>query len=523
SPHSNIAAPFLSLESSAGSVSSLLSSGFIIPFSLKTGVILKMKRVTRRSSIGVQKNLNKTGNNFSTRFSLPSFVKRVEKLSEQQRNAIKETGFGNLLLMPNQMLIKNLLFELMERWSCEARAFLLLPGKGGITITLLDVAVILGLRVVGEPVVLGEDEPFSELEREYGAVLWKRKISIASIEERLDSLGEIANEDFIRNFLLFTIGTLLFPNASGKVDSRYLSFLKNLDGVCSFAWGSAVLEDMITWLNRRKEMNIQYMGGCLIFLQLWSYEHIDIARPSLVDCCSTFPRACQWENNRSHHKQWFSVKFKELQDHQIIWKLQLTSAELEVDIIKELLKAQNDKEELLRPQVCSSSCSIVSIVEVESNTDMEISNEVDEIQEVILEPLTILQPEVQRDALDYPSTSCMPELHKENMEPAPQTQDSRSNFDTGNEDDLRTRNRILEEQIMELKKDIDKLSCENISLKGKLMSSPLSEEQDVELKKEVERLRRENRLLSWSTENLVRRLEKHLLNEDIDGTEAISV
>lgn len=204
--------------------------------------------------------------NFSTRFSLPSFVKRVEKLTVEQKNAITKVGFGNLLKVRNLPLNKSLLVELMDRWSSERLAFVLLSKE--IRINLMDVASIMGLRVMGKPVVLKEDEPFSELEMEYGATLWKRKISIVSIESRLDALGEAVNDDFVRSFLLFTFGTFLFPNATVNVDSRYLSVLKDLDKLCDYAWGAAVHEDVSMWLCKRKENNVQYVGGCLLFLQV---------------------------------------------------------------------------------------------------------------------------------------------------------------------------------------------------------------------------------------------------------------
>lgn len=204
--------------------------------------------------------------NFNTRFSLQTFVKRVEKLSDNQKTAIKGMGFGHLIQMPYQSLSRNLLAELMDRWDCQKRAFLFVPGE--IAMTLMDVVLILGLRVTGKPVVLKESEPYIQLEREYGALIWNRKIPIASIEERLDSLGEAVNNDFIRSFLLFTFGTILFPNANGKVDSRYLSLLQDLDEVCHCAWGAAVLENIVDWLCKRRETNVQSMGGCLIFLQV---------------------------------------------------------------------------------------------------------------------------------------------------------------------------------------------------------------------------------------------------------------
>lgn len=193
-------------------------------------------------------------------------MKRVERLTDGQRSLIKGVGFGNLLLIPNQTLSKNLLAELMDRWSCTKQAFVL--PQGDIKVTLMDVALILGLPVIGKLVVLREDEPLSDLEIDYRAASGKRKISVGLLESRLDALGEEANDDFIRTFLLLTFGTYLFPDANGKVDTRFLHYLMDVRDIHCYAWGAAVLEDTLAWLNRRKEENIQYVGGCLLFLQV---------------------------------------------------------------------------------------------------------------------------------------------------------------------------------------------------------------------------------------------------------------
>lgn len=203
---------------------------------------------------------------FSTRFSLPSFLKQVERLTDDQRTAIDGIGFGHLLRMPNQTLNKNLLDELMRRWSSDKHVFVLPWGE--IRVSLMDVALIMGLRVVGAPVFLNDDQPFIDLETEYGAQRWNRKITVASLKSRLDSFGGICNDDFIRTFLLYAFGTFLFPNANAKVDSRFLYFIRNVDDIRDFAWGSAVLEDVFAWLDRRKDMNVQYVGSCLAFLQV---------------------------------------------------------------------------------------------------------------------------------------------------------------------------------------------------------------------------------------------------------------
>jgi hypothetical protein len=202
--------------------------------------------------------------NISTHFSLTAFANRVKHLTEEQRLAILRTGFGSLLSIPKQTLNKVLLTEVMEAWNSERRVFEI--GSGEIGFSLLDVALILGLPVAGHRVELVEEELFSELEEEYGATRAKRKVAMATLEARLDSIGKVVSDDFVRSFLLFTIGTFLCSN--GKVDSRYLSFLGNLDGVSGFSWGAAVIEDLCQWLDKRKDNNVQYVDGCLIFLQV---------------------------------------------------------------------------------------------------------------------------------------------------------------------------------------------------------------------------------------------------------------
>ncbi|KAK7349701.1 hypothetical protein VNO77_07281 [Canavalia gladiata] len=302
-----------------------------------------MRKSTRLSYIGLSQAREQV-RSFRTRFSLTSYAKRVQQLTPEQRSAISRTGFGNLLSIPNHSLNKVLLTELMDTWSCERHTFVLRSGSE-IQMTLLDVALILGLPVSGNPVALKEEEPFSDLEERYGATKGKRKVALSFLENTLDSIGDVASDDFVRSFLLYTIGTFLSSN-DGKVDSRYLSFLANLGEVSQFAWGAAVVDDLCQWLDKRKEHNVQYVGGCLIFLQTWSYEHFDGARSHLQNHDLTFPRVCRWDNSKSNQRQRGASWFKDLHDDQVIWKLQPTSRELQIEIIKETLEFLDDNEEL---------------------------------------------------------------------------------------------------------------------------------------------------------------------------------
>ncbi|KAD5317829.1 hypothetical protein E3N88_17775 [Mikania micrantha] len=285
---------------------------------------------------------------FSTKFSLPSFLKQVKKLTDSQKNSIERAGFGNLLRIPDHVLRRSQLIQLMDKWSCEKQAFIFPPGE--LKITLLDVSLILGLRVIGQPVVLKEGAPLTSLERELGASVLNRMINVELLKERLESIGEKDDESFIWVFLLYCFGTLLFPSANGKVDSRYLYLLQDADCVSSFAWGAAVLEDLHNCLSQRISKKTSNIGGCLILLQIWCYEHIIIGRPKLLDYPSIFPRVCRWESSARHYSMssQFNINFEELEHNQaccmrlqwiyfqILWKLEPTSEEVEIDMIREI-------------------------------------------------------------------------------------------------------------------------------------------------------------------------------------------
>nr|KAJ0190794.1 hypothetical protein LSAT_V11C800433110 [Lactuca sativa] len=294
---------------------------------------------------------------FHTKFSLQSFLKQVHKLTQTQRNSITQVGFGHLLQIPSHVLRRTQLIELMETWNIERQSFIF--PSGDITITLLDVVLILGLRVIGQPVILKEDTPLTNLEIEFGSSVQNRFITVDSLKDRLESLGERADSSFVRVFLLYCFGTLLFTSGNGKVDSRYLLFLEDLDYVSSFAWGAAVKEDLHECLTQWKSKRTNSVRGCLILLQIWSYEHIVIGRPKLLDCPSTFPRVCRWE---SSGRQYLPIKFDELDHTQaslsfflsyscfyglglganpsffilILRILEPTSEEIQIDIIKEI-------------------------------------------------------------------------------------------------------------------------------------------------------------------------------------------
>lgn len=475
---------------------------------------------TRRSSIlpSLEEAQNVAGN-FATKFSMSSFVKKVEELTHEQRTAVESVGFGNLLKIHHHTLRKNLLVEWMERWDCEKRTFLLLGRE--LTIAPIDATLILGLRVSGKPVSLNEDEPFSALEQEYGATKDNRKINVSAIEHRLESLGDLANEDFVRTFLLFTFGTLLFPNSTGKIDSCYLSFLKDLDKVPEYAWGVAVIEDLFSCLSRKKEEQVKNIEGCLILLQIWSYEHIDIGRPNQLNETCGFPRACCWESSRcTSQRRWFTTKFNEVEENQVTWKLEPKTAELHVDVIRELLDAEMDAKgvcTLKHSSPLAVGVSIATSSTTKTSTRCPWRPPKSSCQMAVLDEESIGDrgkgKHLQDDILENSWLSTdMSEITVEFPECS-------SSFNVQNiQDDQRAAKkslhvkedyRILKTEYSRLEKEMAKLKRENTMLRNKLSVVPKLEEEIARLTKEAADLKESQHLKSQT--EVVHRLERLIL------------
>ncbi|KAJ4941336.1 hypothetical protein NE237_008280 [Protea cynaroides] len=422
-------------------------------------------------------------------------------------------GFRHLLIMPNQKLSKTLLAELMDRWSCEKKAFVLPPGD--IRISLMDVALILGLRVMGDPVVLRNEEPISHLEREY---------------------------------------VLLFPNANRTVDSRYLSFLEDLDKLMRYAWGAAVHENLHLWLDRRKKPKdrirrrlshiypSRHLHNSLILVmfssQMWCYAHIDVARPVHHGQNLPFPRSCRWKNSSSYTRQWFTAKFEKLHGNQIIWELNPTPEESQIDVIRELLEMP--KETMESPSI-SKHLSRTAM-----DNGLRTPMQAFEGQAVNLEKEPIIDlagemPEVQKYNVNLPSASGNPSTN--GLEDEFRT---KHNLSEKQEENFSTQKKEFEGQSLESKEDTltevngeisevalkvtlkvtqasqcptaaedtDDMSVDSLRTKNEMLEKQVSEMGDV-----IEELRRENRFLRshlLSFDSFTDRLERIVLGEDLN-------
>ncbi|KAL1531546.1 RING-type E3 ubiquitin transferase [Salvia divinorum] len=223
-----------------------------------------------------------------TRCSPGRLLNVLQRLTPDQKAAVKSMGFGSILNLRCRTLRRSLCLWLLEKFNTVRRSLEICGER--IPLTPQDVELVMGFASSGKDVVnSGPDELIAELRKKYNAT--NRGISVRLLEERL-AVPE-AGEDFKRSFLLYLLGTLLCPTARLDVSPSFLHFLTNMDTIHQYNWGKFLLDRLVREVARYRQGKQRAVGGCLLFLQLFYYESVAVGEPSELSP-AIFPCLSSW-------------------------------------------------------------------------------------------------------------------------------------------------------------------------------------------------------------------------------------
>ncbi|CAI8583133.1 unnamed protein product [Vicia faba] len=225
------------------------------------------------------------------------------KLTPKQIKLVEKAGFGYLRLLPAMNLDNALIAALVERWRKETNTFHLTVGE--VTITLEDVALLLGLAIDGEPVIGPISAPSAVCEKLLGRVpedLNGGMVKLTWLKEFFSECPEDAlleeTERCTRAYLLYLVGSTIFSTTTGnKVPVMYLSLLENFDVAGKFAWGAGALAFLYRSLGNASLKSQSTVSGCLTLVQCWSYSRLNVAQPKFNQDADSncFPFVLKWK------------------------------------------------------------------------------------------------------------------------------------------------------------------------------------------------------------------------------------
>ncbi|XP_044492827.1 protein MAIN-LIKE 2-like [Mangifera indica] len=232
------------------------------------------------------------------------------RLMPRQIELVEKAGFGYLRKIPAISLDNPLISALVERWRRETNTFHFIVGE--MTVTLQDVALMLGLAIDGKPVIGVTHTTCSSICHKY---LGKAPdsnhasggmVKLSWLKEYFSNCPENALTEEVerhtRAYLLYLVGSTIFSTTTGnKVPVMYLPLFGDFEDAGTYAWGAATLAFLYRALGNASVKSQSTICGCLTLLQCWSYYHLNIGRPKLHrdPVHDHFPFVLRWKGKQS--------------------------------------------------------------------------------------------------------------------------------------------------------------------------------------------------------------------------------
>ncbi|XP_028760254.1 protein MAIN-LIKE 2 isoform X2 [Neltuma alba] len=231
-------------------------------------------------------------------------------LNPKQIELVEKAGFGYLRSIPAISLDNPLISALVERWRRETNTFHLNVGE--MTVTLKDVALLLGLAIDGNPVIGITYTTCSSVCEKYlgrapeSGYTSGGMVKLSWLKEFFSRCPDDASKEVIeqhtRAYLLYLVGSTIFSTTTGnKVPVMYLPLFENFERCGQYAWGAAALAFLYRALGNASLKTQSTISGCLTLLQCWSYFHLNIGRPKLNQDLmhDRFPFVLRWKGKQS--------------------------------------------------------------------------------------------------------------------------------------------------------------------------------------------------------------------------------
>ncbi|CAB4286277.1 unnamed protein product [Prunus armeniaca] len=215
---------------------------------------------------------NKTCLKIATRCSPKDIKDTINVLSDEKKAAIKEMGFVSLLGMKCGKLSHSMCCFLVDKLN-HAESSIVLHGKT-LKISVDDFVRIMGVKDGGEEVDFTGSMDDQHIVKVRNSFLGGKKLlknnELKQIMVGIDEAGDF----FKVGFVMFSLCTLLCPTTSVYVNLKYLLPLRDSKAIARKNWASYSFKFLLDSVRSLKENNQVYIGGCLLFHQLFYLDAI---------------------------------------------------------------------------------------------------------------------------------------------------------------------------------------------------------------------------------------------------------
>jgi hypothetical protein len=195
----------------------------------------------------------------------------IKKLSAEHKVAVQEIDLGGLVHMKPIYLRRSMLVKVAKRYDMKTQNFSIC-GKQ-IPMTISDVNLIMGIPIQGYDANSRTQQPVKKTL--FDLYQTNNRIMLSALEHNITT-SVVPDDDFKRQFVLFTIGTILAPITKDHVDSKYLSLVHKVEDLPKINWGQFTLTNLLECIHLfqiKQQVNLQ---GNLALLQVCDHALITI-------------------------------------------------------------------------------------------------------------------------------------------------------------------------------------------------------------------------------------------------------
>ena len=170
---------------------------------------------------------------------MPPYEEFINGLNTQQMMYIQLIGLGGLLKTPSIKIRRVLCLAIANSYDAEQDAFII-NGRP-CRITLKDVEHMTGLPCMGKNHVSSNHNDTLELWKE----LKDPNDTKVTLKGLLAMMKGDSTPNFVRPFVLYTIGKYVCPTTQQYVDNRYLGIVRNVETIKSTNFAQLTLDHLM--------------------------------------------------------------------------------------------------------------------------------------------------------------------------------------------------------------------------------------------------------------------------------------
>lgn len=233
----------------------------------------------------------------NTRCSPERFCEMAAALSDQQKIWVNEMGFGDLICLSLRKIDRYLCLWLMRRFDPE-HGRLFVRDDYHVDIDSNDVGWVLGIPGPNKPVPkTTSSEMLSRLKQKYR--------NHKGIDEKtpfdIITANDIGERDFKEAFLLYTLGVLLCPTQSWRINPKHLKVLSTCTNAYRYNWCQYVFDWLLVSARKFKHSRslVGGYGGCAVFLMIFYLDRLKTGSP--INWSISTSRVDAWTTKAAHY------------------------------------------------------------------------------------------------------------------------------------------------------------------------------------------------------------------------------